>query len=365
MDVRKLSSKMSGASGMKQSASTQILDLPSFLSPEGDDGNIAYSNGIIFYRTSSVWEPLLGFDQIRAGNNIVITSNLTTLTISTGDGVGDVSGPGLSVDNAVARFDGTSGKIIQNSATTLDDIGNLSLGGSISGQNANLAGSLFGQNATLSNQLTAANVSTFRLVVEKVERNPGTSGGTIDFSGILASNFRLQRNSTTLAAASITIFDSGIPGVSDPGALSPQPTPAFPVTLLLRKFGTTVNASLSSIIYDAPLVPDPAQTTAQFIIVTFNIPPDFVAAWSMVLNLAVPQVGFANNRVGCIFQSIIQRGVNAPVGYTSAAIEGDINNPLMSIVIGYAGVILGGKVRIGIENYDFTYHTHESIATFL
>ena len=37
-----------------------------------------------------------------------------------------VVGPGSSTDNAVARFDGTTGKLIQNSVTTIDDAGNAS-----------------------------------------------------------------------------------------------------------------------------------------------------------------------------------------------------------------------------------------------
>lgn len=38
---------------------------------------------------------------------------------------GNVTGPGSSTDNAVTRFDGTTGKIIQNSGVTIDDSGNL------------------------------------------------------------------------------------------------------------------------------------------------------------------------------------------------------------------------------------------------
>lgn len=43
-----------------------------------------------------------------------------------GSGTGDVVGPSSSTDNALARFDSTTGKIIQNSAATLDDSGILS-----------------------------------------------------------------------------------------------------------------------------------------------------------------------------------------------------------------------------------------------
>lgn len=42
-------------------------------------------------------------------------------------GAGDVQGPTSATDNALARFDGTTGKIIQNSTASLDDNGNLSV----------------------------------------------------------------------------------------------------------------------------------------------------------------------------------------------------------------------------------------------
>lgn len=46
---------------------------------------------------------------------------------SSGGSFGDVTGPASSTDNAVVRFDGTTGKIIQNSNATLSDAGVLSL----------------------------------------------------------------------------------------------------------------------------------------------------------------------------------------------------------------------------------------------
>lgn len=42
-------------------------------------------------------------------------------------GIGDVDGPATSTDDAIARFDGTTGKIIQNSAVTIDNAGNVSV----------------------------------------------------------------------------------------------------------------------------------------------------------------------------------------------------------------------------------------------
>lgn len=42
---------------------------------------------------------------------------------ATVSGTGDVVGPGSSTDNAIARFDGATGKLLQNSTVLLDDVG--------------------------------------------------------------------------------------------------------------------------------------------------------------------------------------------------------------------------------------------------
>jgi hypothetical protein len=42
-----------------------------------------------------------------------------------GAGLGDVSSPGTSTDNAIARFDGLTGNVVQNSAVTIDDNGSI------------------------------------------------------------------------------------------------------------------------------------------------------------------------------------------------------------------------------------------------
>ena len=47
------------------------------------------------------------------------------------DTKGDASGPASSTDNAIARFDGTTGKLIQNSGCTIDDSDNTTIGGTL------------------------------------------------------------------------------------------------------------------------------------------------------------------------------------------------------------------------------------------
>jgi len=56
-----------------------------------------------------------------AGNQIWTADNIGSVS-----GTADVSGPASSTDNAVVRFDGVTGKIIQNSTVTISDAGAVS-----------------------------------------------------------------------------------------------------------------------------------------------------------------------------------------------------------------------------------------------
>lgn len=56
-------------------------------------------------------------------------------------GGGDVVGPASSTDNAVARFDSTTGKLLQNSAVTIDDSGNIATAGTVDGRDLSADGS--------------------------------------------------------------------------------------------------------------------------------------------------------------------------------------------------------------------------------
>jgi hypothetical protein len=61
---------------------------------------------------------------IVAGTNVTVSGTWPNQTIAAvGTGFGDVSGPVSATDNAVTRFDGTTGKIVQNSLVTVADDG--------------------------------------------------------------------------------------------------------------------------------------------------------------------------------------------------------------------------------------------------
>lgn len=54
-----------------------------------------------------------------AGNGVA------DITVTAGGGGGDVTGPASATDNAITRYDGTTGKILQDSLATLDDVGRI------------------------------------------------------------------------------------------------------------------------------------------------------------------------------------------------------------------------------------------------
>lgn len=100
------------------------------------------------------------------------TSTLWTSTSSLGisggsGGSGDVVGPASATDNAIARYDATTGKLIQNSGVTIDDTNNI-IG----------VGDMTAANLTATNELTVTTIS------------PYTTTATTTFMGGLATRMR-------------------------------------------------------------------------------------------------------------------------------------------------------------------------------
>lgn len=108
-----------------------------------------------------------------AGSGITIVDNgdgTVTFTSTGGSGSGDVVGPASSTDNAIVRYDGTTGKLIQNSAATIaDTTGNITAGtyngntigaGSTSGTNTG------DQTITLTGDVTGTGTGTFATTIK-------------------------------------------------------------------------------------------------------------------------------------------------------------------------------------------------------
>lgn len=220
--VLKRSNTLSGyvkvASGVVSAAVIPVADLPSFTSAQfaalvTDETG---SGAVVLGTSPTIVTPTIGsfvnanhgHQDAAGGGQLVATSVFASGTVPTarlgsgsatsstflrGDqtwatitGTGDVVGPGSATDNALVRFDLTTGKLVQNSAATVDDSGNL---------------------ATLSFATTSTGAGTLSL-------------GDTDGSHVLAitpgSNLTANRTFTiTTGDASRTVTYTGDPTLSD------------------------------------------------------------------------------------------------------------------------------------------------------
>lgn len=127
-----------------------------------------------------------------------------------------VIGPsdGVSTDDALVRWDGTTGRLVQNSGTTLSDAGALALpvGGSLA--LANLAGAVNFERVRLSQGTNIFTLYTeaggtgtqraFRVGSSAGYIEMGSSSGTYSFAGAALSRFFTQSGATFQFAANIT-----------------------------------------------------------------------------------------------------------------------------------------------------------------
>ena len=70
-------------------------------------------------------EPALGHPSTNGYVLSSTTAGARSWIAGAGGGSGDVVGPASATDNAIARFDTTTGKLIQNALSTVDDTGNI------------------------------------------------------------------------------------------------------------------------------------------------------------------------------------------------------------------------------------------------
>jgi hypothetical protein len=96
----------------------------------GGTGQTSYTDGQLLIGNST--GNTLTKATLTAGSGVSITNGAGAITISATGGTGDVVGPASATDNAIVRFDTTTGKLIQNSTVTISDNGDI--------QNVNAAG---------------------------------------------------------------------------------------------------------------------------------------------------------------------------------------------------------------------------------
>lgn len=129
----------------------------------GDDSNDGYAIGSVWINTTD--------DKSWICVDATVSAAVWKET-SAGAGTGDVTGPASSTDNAIARFDGTTGKTIQDSAIIISD------GDDISGvDNLDIDGYLHGRDFTEINVGLQGTFNDYALGVgTDTFRQTGTSG---------------------------------------------------------------------------------------------------------------------------------------------------------------------------------------------
>ena len=127
-----------------------------------------------------------------------VNPQLAPWSLGGGSGTGDVVGPASATDNALARFDSTTGKLIQNSAVTVSDGGNFSGVG------------------TLNTHTIPGGTGTIALVSQITGTNSGTNTGdqtialTGDVTGSGTGTFAatIANNAVTLGKMATVATDS-------------------------------------------------------------------------------------------------------------------------------------------------------------
>jgi hypothetical protein len=95
-------------------------------SVNGYTGTVVLTTTDVAEGTNQYFTTARARTSVSAGTGISYNSTTGVITNSSPSLGGDVVGPASATDNAVARFDTTTGKLIQNSVTTIDDTGNAS-----------------------------------------------------------------------------------------------------------------------------------------------------------------------------------------------------------------------------------------------
>lgn len=172
------------------------------------------ANQFIIRRTTAEWvadNPVLLDNQLGVESNIVNNVETDDLLAKLGNGIdkwndlpywppgidGDVQGPSSATDNAIARFDSTTGKAIQNSSVTISDAGLLTApwvqtsGGSRAAADVTTVSITPAAITGLSATLVAGQTYSGRLVVMCAAAT-AADGFRFDFDGgvATATNFR-------------------------------------------------------------------------------------------------------------------------------------------------------------------------------
>lgn len=174
------------------------------------------ANKIILKKTSTASKVPLSTDlevgeiAVNLADQKLYSKNASGTVIVVGQGVGgsgDVVGGSSSTDNALARYDGTTGKVIQNSTVTLDDNGNLANVNAVTFDTTpstppTTQGSMYWDDGNLTPTVVLNANTDLQLGQENIALVYNGTGSTITAGSVVAvSGAQGQRPSVSLADA--------------------------------------------------------------------------------------------------------------------------------------------------------------------
>lgn len=196
----------------------------------------------------------------------VFTGNLDLVNTA---GTGDVTGPAASTDNAVVRFNGTTGKIVQESSVTIDDSGILTatnISGTNTG-NVTLTGETY---LSIAGQVITVGVITdskASLAIKPPVTVVATSNLTLSGAQTVDGQLTVAGTSIVLATAQSTGSQNG-PWIVQSGAWtrptwypSGGTTQAFQFITTMVRLGTTYQGTTWRQTAAAPITIDTTATT--------------------------------------------------------------------------------------------------------
>jgi hypothetical protein len=154
---------------------------------------------------------------------------------SPGGGGGDVTGPASSTDNALARFDSTTGKLLQNSVVTVSDTGAMTgVTDFTATGNTTLKTSLSGPLKASSGVVSSGAISLAAFSTEITGTLPVTNGGTGSNSSLNGNRVMVSSGSQIVEGAAITpsraLISDPSGGITASGVTSTQLSYLFNVT---------------------------------------------------------------------------------------------------------------------------------------